>query len=188
MFQSHWDEDEQKVIEINDYSYSVVFSFIRWLYTDHVELAPEDAIGKYLLTLLPRKVLSRKIESLLLLCVAGLLDLATSYCEDGLKWHCQKLIKESINVENAALLYSASIMYNAVVSSSMISSIRINVDFMNLANVIVFPKTLHAGTWFLNHLYCRDYTANACFLFVHHSRTHTRRSCRGFASNFAKIT
>jgi len=88
MFQSHWDEDEQKVIEINDYSYSVVFSFIRWLYTDHVELAPEDAIG--------------------------LLDLATSYCEDGLKWHCQKLIKESINVENAALLYSASIMYNAV--------------------------------------------------------------------------
>lgn len=87
MFQSHWDADEQKVIEINDYNYSVVFSFIRWLYTDHVELAPEDAIG--------------------------LLDLATSYCEDGLKWHCQRLIKESINVENAVLLYSASIMYNA---------------------------------------------------------------------------
>jgi len=87
MFQAHWDEDEQKVIEINDYSYSVIYSFLRWLYTDQVDLQPEDAIG--------------------------LLDLATSYCEDGLKWHCQRLIKESISVENAAYLYSASIMYNA---------------------------------------------------------------------------
>jgi len=87
MFQSHWDENEQKVIQINEYSYNVVFSFLRYLYTDHVELEPHDAIG--------------------------LLDLATSYCEDGLKWHCQRLIKESINIENAALLYSASIMYNA---------------------------------------------------------------------------
>lgn len=46
MFQAHWDEDEQKVIEINDYSYSVIYSFLRWLYTDQVDLQPEDAIGE----------------------------------------------------------------------------------------------------------------------------------------------
>lgn len=46
MFQTHWGEDEQDTIEINGYGYSVVRSFLKWLYTDHVELPPEDAIGK----------------------------------------------------------------------------------------------------------------------------------------------
>ncbi|CAK8672771.1 RCC1 and BTB domain-containing protein 1-like [Clavelina lepadiformis] len=87
MFQSHWDESSQDVIEINGYSYPVVYSFLRWLYTDHVELPPEDAIG--------------------------LLDLATSYCESGLKLQCQKQIKEGINEQNAAQLYAAAIKYQA---------------------------------------------------------------------------
>uniref|UniRef100_F6YMX2 RCC1 and BTB domain-containing protein 1 n=1 Tax=Ciona intestinalis TaxID=7719 RepID=F6YMX2_CIOIN len=88
MFQSHWDENNQDVIEITGYNYPVVYSFLRWLYTDQVELPTEDIIG-------------------------SLLDLATSYCENGLKHQCQKLIKESIVVENAALLYAAAIKYNA---------------------------------------------------------------------------
>nr|CAB3265492.1 RCC1 and BTB domain-containing protein 1 [Phallusia mammillata] len=87
MFQSHWGENNQDTVEINGYSYSVVYSFLQWLYTDHVELPPEDAIG--------------------------LLDLATSYCENGLKFQCQRLIKEGINEENAALLYAAAIKYQA---------------------------------------------------------------------------
>ncbi|XP_078492828.1 RCC1 and BTB domain-containing protein 1-like [Ciona intestinalis] len=87
MFQSHWDENNQDVIEITGYNYPVVYSFLRWLYTDQVELPTEDIIG--------------------------LLDLATSYCENGLKRQCQKLIKESIVDENAALLYAAAIKYNA---------------------------------------------------------------------------
>ena len=46
MFQTHWDENGQDTVEINGYSYPVVYSFLRWLYTDHVELPPDDAIGE----------------------------------------------------------------------------------------------------------------------------------------------
>ena len=49
MFQTHWDENAQDTIEINGYSFPVVYSFLKWLYTDHVELPPEDAIGKSLI-------------------------------------------------------------------------------------------------------------------------------------------
>lgn len=87
MFQSHWDEGNQDKVEIIGYSFPVVYSFLKWLYTDKVELPPEDAIG--------------------------LLDLATSYCESGLKHQCEKLIKEGISVENSAILFAAAIKYNA---------------------------------------------------------------------------
>lgn len=87
MFQSHWDESGQDKVEIIGYSFPVVYSFLKWLYTDTVELPPEDAIG--------------------------LLDLATSYCESGLKQQCEKLIKEGISVENSAILFAAAIKYQA---------------------------------------------------------------------------
>ena len=57
----------------------------RYLYTDIVELPPEDAIG--------------------------LLDLANSYCELGLKKECEQIIKQGIGIENAAMLYAAAIKY-----------------------------------------------------------------------------
>lgn len=46
MFQSHWNEDMKEVIEIDQFSYPVYRSFLEFLYTDHVELPPEDAIGQ----------------------------------------------------------------------------------------------------------------------------------------------
>ena len=46
MFQTHWNENNQDTVEITGYSYPVFFSFLRWLYTDHVELPPEGAIGE----------------------------------------------------------------------------------------------------------------------------------------------
>lgn len=46
MFQSHWNEDLKEVIEIDQFSYPVYRSFLEFLYTDHVELPPEDAIGQ----------------------------------------------------------------------------------------------------------------------------------------------
>lgn len=50
------------------------------------------------------------------MCVcAGLLDLATSYCENRLKRLCQQIIKRGINVENAFTLLSAAIQYDAEV-------------------------------------------------------------------------
>lgn len=46
MFQSHWNEDDKEVIEIDQFSYPVYRSFLEFLYTDHVDLPPEDAIGE----------------------------------------------------------------------------------------------------------------------------------------------
>lgn len=46
MFQSHWNEDMKEVIEIEQFSYPVYRSFLEFLYTDNVELPPEDAIGQ----------------------------------------------------------------------------------------------------------------------------------------------
>lgn len=45
MFQSHWNEDLKEVIEIDQFSFPVYRSFLEFLYTDNVELPPEDAIG-----------------------------------------------------------------------------------------------------------------------------------------------
>ncbi|XP_059183715.1 RCC1 and BTB domain-containing protein 1 isoform X2 [Centropristis striata] len=87
MFRSQWTEDQQEVIEIGQFSYHVYRSFLQFLYTDTVDLQPEDAIG--------------------------LLDLATSYCENRLKRLCQQIIKRGITVENAFTLLSAAIQYDA---------------------------------------------------------------------------
>ncbi|TWW81064.1 BTB domain-containing protein 1 Regulator of chromosome condensation and [Takifugu flavidus] len=87
MFQSHWNEDLKEVIEIDQFSFPVYRSFLEFLYTDNVELPPEDAIG--------------------------LLDLATSYCENRLKRLCQHIIKRGITVDNAFSLLSAAVRYDA---------------------------------------------------------------------------
>ncbi|XP_034033558.1 RCC1 and BTB domain-containing protein 1-like [Thalassophryne amazonica] len=87
MFRSQWVEDQQDVIEIEQFSYPVYRSFLQFLYTDTVDLPPEDAIG--------------------------LLDLATSYCENRLKRMCQQIIKQGITVQNAFTLLSAAIRYDA---------------------------------------------------------------------------
>uniref|UniRef100_A0A8C6VVF6 Regulator of chromosome condensation (RCC1) and BTB (POZ) domain containing protein 1 n=1 Tax=Nothobranchius furzeri TaxID=105023 RepID=A0A8C6VVF6_NOTFU len=87
MFRSQWSEGQQDVIEIGQFSYPVYRSFLQFLYTDTVELPPEDAIG--------------------------LLDLATSYCENQLKRLCQQIIKRGITVDNAFTLLSAAIRYDA---------------------------------------------------------------------------
>ena len=41
----------------------------------------------------------------------GLLDLANSYCELGLKKECEQIIKQGIGIDNAAMLYAAAIKY-----------------------------------------------------------------------------
>lgn len=87
MFQSYWNEDMKEVIEIDQFSYPVYRAFLQYLYTDTVDLPPEDAIG--------------------------LLDLATSYCENRLKRLCQHIIKRGITVENAFSLFSAAVRYDA---------------------------------------------------------------------------
>ena len=47
--------------------------------------------------------------------VSGLLDLANSYCETQLKRLCERIIKQGITVENAAMLLAAALKYEAQV-------------------------------------------------------------------------
>ena len=40
-----------------------------------------------------------------------LMDLANAYCEPKLKYLCERIIKQGITTSNAALLYSAALLY-----------------------------------------------------------------------------
>lgn len=117
----------KEVIEIDQFSYSVYRSFLEFLYTDNVELPPEDAIGQThthisqpdLLSVCP--IYTVCPTYIVLVCasvLSGLLDLATSYCENRLKRLCQHIIKRGITVENAFTLLSAAVRYDAEVSQS----------------------------------------------------------------------
>ncbi|UYV76445.1 RCBTB1 [Cordylochernes scorpioides] len=88
------------MVDISQFPYPVYYAFLKYLYTDDVDVPPEDAIGEIL-------------QFLITLVCAGLLDLANSYCETQLKQHCERIIKHSITVENAAMLYAAAINYEA---------------------------------------------------------------------------
>ncbi|CAG5128531.1 unnamed protein product [Candidula unifasciata] len=87
MFQSCWDEGSRESIEITQYPYTVYRAFLRYLYTDDVDLQPDEAIG--------------------------LLDLSNSYCEELLKMKCEGIIRQGISVENVAMLYAAAIKFGA---------------------------------------------------------------------------
>ena len=51
--------------------------------------------------------------------LAGLLDLANSYCETQLKRLCERIIKQGITVDNAAMLLAAALKYEAVVRNKL---------------------------------------------------------------------
>ena len=87
MFSQNWDEAEKKTIEINDFSYTVYYAFLKYLYTDTVELSPDDAIG--------------------------LLDLGNCYCEMKLKRNCEDIIKKGITRENVSMILSVALKYKA---------------------------------------------------------------------------
>ena len=65
---SPWVESTADVVVIKEFSYCVYKAFLNYLYTDTVDLTPEDAIG--------------------------LLDLAEAYCEDVLRLLCGRIIRQ----------------------------------------------------------------------------------------------
>ncbi|KAF7997404.1 hypothetical protein HCN44_005975 [Aphidius gifuensis] len=87
MFQEHWTENNQSVIEHDEFSHDVYKSFLKYLYTDEVDLPPENALE--------------------------LLYLANAYFETQLKRKCVQTIKRGITVDNVAFLYKTAIEYNA---------------------------------------------------------------------------
>ncbi len=73
-------------IEIKEYSYDVYYAFLKYIYTDCVEVTPEKAID--------------------------LLVLANDYEEEELKLRCVEIIENNITVENVCFLYCSSIKCN----------------------------------------------------------------------------
>ncbi|XP_076757246.1 uncharacterized protein LOC143427199 [Xylocopa sonorina] len=85
MFQDHWIENSKSIIEHNQFSYDTYNAFLKYLYTNEIDLPAENALE--------------------------LLDLANVYSEDQLRERCVRMIKKGITVANVAFLYSTSIKY-----------------------------------------------------------------------------
>lgn len=125
-FRTLLNESDQDAIEIHQFSYLVYRAFLEYLYTDTINLPPEDAIGKdrhgSQFFYSPGNAATSQCRILnMITCVfvfvcAGLLDLATFYRETRLKRLCQETIKRGISEENAITLLSAAVKYEARVS------------------------------------------------------------------------
>jgi RCC1 and BTB domain-containing protein len=77
----------ESVISVTQFSYLVYRAFLYYLYSDEIDLPPEESLG--------------------------LLDLAISYFEDRLKYKCEQLIKQSVMVDNVAMVYEAAMRYKS---------------------------------------------------------------------------
>ncbi|KMQ87442.1 rcc1 and btb domain-containing protein 1-like protein [Lasius niger] len=89
IFQDNSMENNQSVIQHFEYSYIVYKAFLKYLYTDVIDLC------------------DLSMEMLL-----ELLDLAIVYCESKLERYCIQEIKRGITIQNVALLRSTAEKYN----------------------------------------------------------------------------
>ncbi|XP_076669800.1 RCC1 and BTB domain-containing protein 1 isoform X2 [Andrena cerasifolii] len=87
MFQEHWAENNQRVIKHDQFSYNVYRAFLKYLYTDQIDLPVEDA--------------------------DEFLNLTNAYCESKLRSCWIRLIKKDVTVNNVIFLYSIAMRYNA---------------------------------------------------------------------------
>ncbi|KAG7207745.1 hypothetical protein KM043_009358 [Ampulex compressa] len=85
MLQGEWMENNQNIMHHDQFSYNVYKAFLKYLYTDQLNLPVEDAWE--------------------------LLDLANAYCEEHLKTISAQIVRRGITVENAAFLYKTAITY-----------------------------------------------------------------------------
>jgi hypothetical protein len=86
MRESTENKTKDNAIEITEYSYDVYYSFLKYLYTDCVDIESEKAMD--------------------------LLVLANDYKEEELKPKCVDIIKKGITIKNVCSLYCSSIKYN----------------------------------------------------------------------------
>ncbi|CAG2168343.1 unnamed protein product [Oppiella nova] len=82
---ANWIEGEKQELELPQYSYDMYKSFLRYLYTGEVCVAPDVGIE--------------------------LLDLAESYSETDLKDKSVRLIRNGITVDNVLRVYTAALKY-----------------------------------------------------------------------------
>ncbi len=86
MKESTENKRRDNIIEITEYSYDVYYAFLKYLYTDFIDIKSVKAMD--------------------------LLNLANNYREEELKLKCVDIIKNDITLENVCSLYCSSIKYN----------------------------------------------------------------------------
>ncbi|XP_076242589.1 RCC1 and BTB domain-containing protein 1-like isoform X2 [Calliopsis andreniformis] len=84
MFHGVWAENNQNVLEHDQFSHDVYKAFLKYLYTDEVDLSVKDVV-----------------------------ELAHTYCENRLKRVCIEIMKNNISAENVSILYTEAVKYNA---------------------------------------------------------------------------
>ncbi|XP_026673021.1 RCC1 and BTB domain-containing protein 1 [Ceratina calcarata] len=87
MFQNKWADDDQCAMDQYQFSYNVYKAFLKYLYTDEIDLPEEN--------------------------VFELLELANSFNENQLKKRCTRIMKKAITIENSASIYSMAVEYDA---------------------------------------------------------------------------
>jgi RCC1 and BTB domain-containing protein len=87
MFSENWSESKTNSIEITEYSYSVYYSFLKYVYSDCVDIKPKELIDLY--------------------------DLANCYLEEELKLKCLKMMTNEISVQNVCTFYTFAINYDS---------------------------------------------------------------------------
>ena len=77
---------ETNETQIKDYSYNVFYAFVKYLYTDSLEIEVEQSIDLW--------------------------HLANSYSEEELKEQCLQIARNGITIENVCVLYSSALKHN----------------------------------------------------------------------------
>ncbi|XP_065344294.1 RCC1 and BTB domain-containing protein 1-like [Cloeon dipterum] len=89
MFLGDWEESHEREQIIEDHSYDVFYAFLRYFYTNEVDLQPDLALE--------------------------LFDLAHFYVMTDLQKDCLKIFKRGVTVENAAWIYDQAIQLDVEV-------------------------------------------------------------------------
>jgi RCC1 and BTB domain-containing protein len=84
-FETFFSENNANEIQITEYSYSVYFSFLKYIYTNFLEIRAVEALVLY--------------------------HLANSYSEEVLRHKCFEIIKNFISIENCCTFYSFAVYY-----------------------------------------------------------------------------
>jgi len=87
MFSENWSKSDLNEIEITQYSYSVYYSFLKYLYTDSIDIELKGVFDLY--------------------------DLANCYLEEELKLKCLKMMTNEISVQNVCTFYTFAINYDS---------------------------------------------------------------------------
>jgi RCC1 and BTB domain-containing protein len=85
MLSENWSESESNEISLTDYSYDVYYAFLYYIYTDCLDIRPENAMHLY--------------------------DLANSYLEKELKQKCVDITAEGLTVESVCDHYLSAFKY-----------------------------------------------------------------------------